>query len=408
MEFKQTTLDNGLTVIGEVNPAAASMAAGFFVRTGSRDETPEEAGVSHFLEHMMFKGTARRTAFDVNRDFDEMGASYNAFTSEENTVYYAAVLPEYRDRVVDLLGDMLRPALRQEDFDVEKNVILDEIARYEDTPSYRVYEKAMAQFFAGHPLANSVLGTSESISALRREQMLDYFNRRYSPTNVTVVGVGHFDFDQFVAKVARMCSHWRPYDAPRDVSPAAGCRARGVVTDPKVLREHIVLMSPAPPGQDRARYAAQLVGAIVGDSTGSRLFYALIDPAIADEAHMSYDLLDGSGAFITFLSTDAERSSEAIEIAQAEMKKFRDDGPTEAELQAAKNKIASGSTLKGELPMGRLTAVGFDWVYRKEYVPLGEQIDTLFAVSGEDVWNVARQYDLTASALLALGPVEKL
>ncbi len=408
MEFKQTTLDNGLTVIGEVNPAAASMAAGFFVRTGSRDETPEEAGVSHFLEHMMFKGTARRSAFDVNRDFDEMGASYNAFTSEENTVYYAAVLPEYRDRVVDLLGDMLRPALRQEDFDVEKNVVLDEIARYEDTPGDRVYEKAMAQFFAGHPLANSVLGTSESISALRREQMLDYFNRRYSPTNVTVVGVGHFDFDQFVAKVARMCSHWQPYDAPRDVSPAAGCRARGVVTDPKVLREHIVLMSPAPPGQDRARYAAQLVGAIVGDSTGSRLFYALIDPAIADEAHMSYDLLDGSGAFITFLSTDAERSSEAIEIAQAEMKKFRDDGPTEAELQAAKNKIASGSTLKGELPMGRLTAVGFDWVYRKEYVPLGEQIDTLFAVSGEDVWNVARQYDLTASALLALGPVEKL
>ena len=167
-------------------------------------------------------------------------------------------------------------------------------------------------------------------------------------------------------------------------------------------------MSPAPPGQDRARYAAQLVGAVVGDSTGSRLFYALIDPAIADEAHMSYDLLDGSGAFITFLSTDAERSSEAIEIAQAEMKKFQDDGPTEAELQAAKNKIASGSTLKGELPMGRLTAVGFDWVYRKEYVPLGEQIDTLFAVSGEDVWNVARQYDLTASAMLALGPVEKL
>jgi len=408
MEFTHTTLDNGLTIIGEVNPAAASMAAGFFVRTGSRDETSEVAGVSHFLEHMMFKGTARRSAFDVNREFDEIGASYNAFTSEENTVYYAAVLPEYMEGVVDLLGDMLRPALRQEDFDVEKNVIIDEIARYEDTPSYRVYEKAMAQFFAGHPLANSVLGTPESVSALRREQMLEYFNRRYSPTNVTVVGVGRFVFDAFVVKVRRMCGHWQPYDAPRDTSPPPCRRGHGILCDPKVLREHVTMMSPAPAGQDYARYPAQLVAAVIGDVTGSRLFYALIDPAIADEAHMGYDLLDGGGAFVTFLSTDAERAREALDIALAEYHKFLAQGPTEPELVAAKNKIASGSTLKGELPMGRLTAVGFDWVYRREYIPLAQQIQTLFAVPAEEVWKTARQYDLTATSTLALGPLETM
>ena len=141
MQFQQTQLDNGLAIIAEVNPSAASMAAGVFVRTGSRDETAEISGVSHFLEHMMFKGTPRRTALDVNREFDEIGANYNAFTSEENTVYFGAVLPAHQTRLLDILGDILRPALRGEDFETEKGVLLDEIARYQDVPGFRLYER---------------------------------------------------------------------------------------------------------------------------------------------------------------------------------------------------------------------------------------------------------------------------
>ena len=141
MEFLHTKLDNGLTIIAESNSSSASMAAGFFVRTGSRDESKELSGVSHFLEHMVFKGTDRRTAIDVNLEFDRMGAEYNACTSEENTVYYGAVLPEFQDPLVELLADLMRPALRMEDFEMERNVILEEIALYEDQPRFRVYEK---------------------------------------------------------------------------------------------------------------------------------------------------------------------------------------------------------------------------------------------------------------------------
>ena len=209
MEFKQTSLDNGLTIIAEINPDAASIAAGFFVRTGSRDETPEVSGVSHFLEHMTFKGTDRRSAFDVSREFDEMGAQSNAFTSEENTVYWGAVLPEFQTRLLDLLADMLRPALRQEDFDIEKNVIKEEIALYEDEPDFRVYEKLMAEHFEAHPLGNSILGTKESIGNLTSEGMRAYFARRYSPDNMTLVGVGNVDFGSFVDKASGMCSRWR-------------------------------------------------------------------------------------------------------------------------------------------------------------------------------------------------------
>src|SRR6266700_3867048 len=166
IRYDRVTLDNGLNIVGEFNDGAQSMAAGYFVRTGARDETAGISGCSHFLEHMMFKGTNRRSADDVNREFDEIGAQYNAFTSEENTVYYGAVLPEYQRRVVDLLTDMMRPALREPDFDVEKNVILEEIALYQDRPQFTVMDDARAAFYDGHPLGNSVLGTTESIQAL--------------------------------------------------------------------------------------------------------------------------------------------------------------------------------------------------------------------------------------------------
>src|SRR5215469_10969121 len=177
MPFHYHTLPNGLQIIGETSPSARSAALGFFVRTGARDEMPEECGVTHFLEHMVFKGTPRRTALDVNADFDRIGAQYNAFTSEEHTVFYAAILPEYLPRAVDILADILRPSLRAEDFDMEKKVIIEEIGMYEDQPMWSAYDQVRRLHFDDHPLGNSILGTKESVGGLSREQMYDYFRR---------------------------------------------------------------------------------------------------------------------------------------------------------------------------------------------------------------------------------------
>src|SRR6266571_2533745 len=179
MPFHQHTLENGLSVVGESSPSARSTAIGFFVRTGARDESAEVSGVSHFLEHMVFKGTPHRSALDVNMDFDRIGANYNAFTSEENTVFYAAILPEYLPQTVDILADILRPSLRDEDFDMEKNVIIEEIGMYEDQPMWSAYDHAKKLYFANHNLGNSILGTPASIRALARDQMQAYFDKRY-------------------------------------------------------------------------------------------------------------------------------------------------------------------------------------------------------------------------------------
>src|SRR6516225_6987786 len=166
-------------MIGETSPSARSVALGFFVRTGARDETTDVSGVTHFLEHMVFKGTPRRTALEVNRDFDRIGAQYNAFTSEEHTVFYAAILPEYLPQAVDILADILRPSLRVEDFDMEKKVIIEEIGMYDDQPLWSAYDHAKQLYFAEHPLGKSILGTVQSIEALKRDQMDAYFRRRY-------------------------------------------------------------------------------------------------------------------------------------------------------------------------------------------------------------------------------------
>jgi predicted Zn-dependent peptidase len=408
MEFLHRTLDNGLTIVGEVKPDAASTAMGFFARTGSRDEWPAVSGVSHFLEHMMFKGTARRTAFDVNREFDEMGARYNAFTSEENTVYYGAVLPEYREALADLLCDILRPSLRPEDFDTEKNVILEEISLYDDLPPFRVHERLMAVFFDGHPLGNSILGTRESIAAMKRDDMQEYFDRRYSPRNLTLCCAGNFDFDALCRQVESLTAGWKSFDCERALPAPPNPRRREAMHDADVQREHIAILAPAPSMQDDRAYAAQVAASILGDSSGSRLYYALIETALADEAHTHYMPMDQAGAYYTSLSADPDSASKALEVAEAEMRRLREDGPTDAELTAARNKIASATTLEGELPMGRLTAVGFDWVYRGEYVSMAEHVRRTLAVSREQVLGVLGEFDLSATSVCGLGPLESL
>ena len=157
--FREATLPNGLHVLAEVDPAAHSASIGFFVKTGARDEATEIMGVSHFLEHMMFKGTETRSAADVDRAFDDLGAEHNAFTTSELTAFHAHALPEHLPAAGEILADILRPALRQEDFDDEKAVILEEIAMYEDHPFWKLYERAMETYYDGHPLSHRVLGT---------------------------------------------------------------------------------------------------------------------------------------------------------------------------------------------------------------------------------------------------------
>ena len=408
MEFREHRLANGLEIVAECNDEAHSTAVGFFVQTGARDESSEIAGVSHFLEHMMFKGTPSRSADDVNREFDEMGAHYNAFTSEENTVYYAAVLPEYQTAAVELLGDIIRPSLREEDFDTEKQVIIEEIRMYDDQPPFGADDKCRAAHFGSHPLGNSVLGTVQSVGDLPVGAMRAYFENRDSPGNIALVAAGRIDFDGLVDTAQRICGGWKPLDAPRDTRPAPNHQGFACLEKSSATLEYVLQLANGPAAGDADRYAAKVLGTILGDDSGSRLYWALVDSGLAEQASLSHHDYLGTGLFMTYMSCEPDQAaSNLARIAEI----YRDaerDGVTAAELAQAKSKINSRVVLGSERPRGRLFTVGGNWVQRHEYRTVHEDLAAVDALTVESLAEVLARYPLSTNTTLAIGPLARL
>ena len=357
VEFKHAHLSNGLNVVAEVIPEAHTAAVGFFVKTGARDEDARVMGVSHFLEHMMFKGTDKRSAEEVDRDFDDLGADHNAFTTAEMTAFHAHCLPEHLPKAQEVLSDILRPAIRQADFDAEKSVILEEIAMYNDYPFWQLYERALEVFFADHPLRHRVLGTNETVGELKRDEMLAYFTHRYSADNTVFVAAGRMDFDAMVAQLQRECGSWNTTRASRAIAVPACARDRFAMRSDKVKRHYTIMLAPAPAQSDDRRYAAAMLAQILGDGEGSRLHWALIEPGLADEAQSQYDGKDHAGEFVMYASCPPAAAREVERVILREV-----DGLvaslTEDDLERTRSKIATGVTLHGELPAGRMSRSG--------------------------------------------------
>ena len=403
-----TTLANGLTIVTEPQPAALSVAIGFFVRTGARDESDEVWGVSHFLEHMAFKGRGELDADTLNRRFDEIGASYNASTSEEVTNYYAAVLPEYVPQAIDLLAGLLRPDLRPDDFDLEKQVILEEIGMYDDSPGFLVYERMMTTHFAGHPLGRTVLGSAASIIDLSREQMAAYHERRYGASAVSLIAAGAFDHDELVALAEQHCGDWQPGDGSRQVSSPQPPGAVDVLVRPDFLIQTVAQGGDAPPADSPHRLAAELLSFIVGDDTGSRLYWELVDPGHAESCELSYNEYDGAGVWMTYLSCVPQRADELVAAIARVYDEVNRDGVQPEELQRARNKLTSRLVLQSERPMGRLSAVGSDWIYRGRIVSLDEELAEIEAITVDDLAACLAAYPLSQTSTATVGPLTSL
>jgi predicted Zn-dependent peptidase len=404
MEFKSEKLENGLVIIGEINKSAKSAAVGFFVKTGSRDETEQINGVSHFLEHMLFKGTDKLSALQVNEAFDRTGAQFNAFTSEENTVYYAAVLPEYMAEVTELWTQLMRPALRDEDFDIEKNVIKEEIAMYKDLPSFDVMDQCRTLHFDGHPCGNSVLGSEESIDNLTAEQMRSYFAKRYAPNNIVLACAGNLDWYQIRSLAANSCGAWQQLTVERELSHSEGSRKKERLEKANLAREHICLMSAGVSAQDPRRFAASLLGTIIGDDVGSRFFWELVDKALAEAASMQFGAMDGTGAFCSYIRCSSENATKVLDIVRGIFDDLTEIGIAEDELTKAKNKILSALVIKNELPMGRLVDLGFNWTYLQKYQTIEDDVSAIKAVTIEDVHSLIEQFRPGDFTQLSLGP----
>ncbi|MDR1269551.1 MAG: insulinase family protein [Planctomycetaceae bacterium] len=413
MQFRKTQLDNGLEVIAEINEAAYSVSFGFFVNTGSRNETPEIAGVSHFLEHIAFKGTENRTAEEVNRRLDEIGADANAFTTEEQTVFFASLLPELLGDAVELLGNLLRPALRQDDFETEKQVILEEIRMYDDQPPFGADDKSRELFFAGHPLANSVLGTIESVSNLAIDQVRCYLEEQYCPENIVLIGTGRLDFDQFVRKAESVCGHWKLLQNTAvekkkpELRRVRGHRGFHRIFKESAAQQYTLLLSDAPSAGDADRFVAGMIANMIGDDVGSRLYWELVDSGVADSAELGTNEFFDNGFFVTGLSSEPEYAEEVLDRTRKIYDEMTLNCLTQEELDRSKNKILSRLVLANERPSGRLFSIGGEWTVHRQYRTIRQDLEEIRRITLDNVEAVLKKYPLNDHLLVTVGPLEK-
>lgn len=404
MQFHNQVLDNGLEIIAEVNKEAFSQSLGYFVKTGSRDETPEMAGVSHFLEHMMFKGTPNRSAVDVNRELDDLGSQSNAYTSEEQTVYYMSVLPENQNAALDLLTDMMRPALRDEDFQTERQVILEEIAMYDDQPPYGAMERAMEVYFRDHPLARRVLGTRETVAALDPESMRAYHEARYAPNNLTLVATGAVDFEALVQSAEKMTKYWKPSSSARSLRRPSIESEDVAMVHPPATQQYTLQYSPGPGYCDERRYVTRILASILGDDSGSRLFWELVDTGLAESAAVFTQEFEECGLICTFLACAPEQQEENWEAIRNTLASGKQNPITEREMELAKNKICAGMILGSERPSNRLFSVGNAWTFRRKYETIQAATKHYQAVKIEDVQEEFEKLSDRKQVTVSVGP----
>ena len=389
--FKETTIDNGMRICAECSEDAVTSAIGFFVKTGARDEDTSLMGVSHFLEHMMFKGTDSRTAEEVDLAFDSLGAEHNAFTSSEMTAFWGAGLPEVLPEVTDILTDILRPALRQSDFDAEKKVILEEIAMYDDQPFWVMYEHAMEKYYGTSPLGHRVLGTPQTIRDMKHGDLASYFYDRYSSDNSVVVMAGNIDFDLMVDTIQQQCSSWERTGATRKHESINRFQGRYVKEMKDLHQQYILMMMPSVSFQDPRRHAASALAAILGGADSSRLHWSLVDAGLAEVASASVDTNDGFGEQMVWAVCTPDDAEQVTDIIQNEMNTLC-DSITEEDLSRVVAKAATGAAVASERPSGRMQRLGSMLTISGEYSSLENELQTIEQLTVQDLQEVAEAF----------------
>jgi predicted Zn-dependent peptidase len=277
---------------------------------------------------------------------------------------------------------------------------------YKDMPSFDVMDQCRSLHFGAHPCGNSVLGSEESIDNLTSEQMRDYFARRYAPNNMVLACAGNFDFEKICSIASNSCSNWRRQAVERKLEHYDGSKKKKRTEKSNLSREHICLMSSGLSAQDPRRFAASLLGVIVGDNVGSRFFWELVDKALAEAASMQFAPMDGTGAFYSYIRCSAGNVPQVLYTVRGIFQSLYRDGITEDELRKAKNKVLSALVIKNELPMGRLGDLGSNWLYLEKYRTVEEDVNAIKAVNIDDVNVLIEQFKPGDFTQLSIGPVE--
>jgi predicted Zn-dependent peptidase len=383
-----TELDSGVRVVTEGVPSVRSVALGLWVRTGSRDETPAQAGVSHFLEHLLFKGTERFSAIEISERLDGLGASVNAATGKETTHLHARFLDEHTEEVFDLLAEMLLAPTYPE-IDSEREVVLEEIAMYEDEPQDRVHDVLADAVFGEHPLGRRVLGKAEVIASIPIPEIEAYRSRRYTGDRVVVGAAGHLEHEQIVALAERLVA---PPAGGNGAAPVAGpvdeARLRFYPKDTE--QYHICYGAPGIVRADERRYGLAVLDAIFGGSTSSRLFREVREKRGLAYSVGSYnEQYTDSGLVATYVGTREDNVEEACAVIGAELERLRGEPVSAVELARAKESVKGRLVLSSESTAARMTRASRATLFDLPIDSLDEILAKVDAVTVDELTELA-------------------
>jgi len=403
--FFQETLANGLMVAVEVMPETRSAACGFLVRAGSRDDPPGLAGMSHFLEHMCFKGNERLTSEELNTGFDEIGADTNAQTSKDQTFYYSWARSEDLGRQIELLAELMRPSIPAEEFEIEKDVILEEIATYKDDLSALAYDSLYEELCPDHPISHPVLGYDETIRAMTPDDMRGYLARKYAASNMVLIVTGNVDPAEVMDLARRHCGNWPgvPGQGRDRHPPALRTGAAGRITD-RFHQQAVVIAFPSVPTTHPLDETAEAVAAILGGSN-SRFFWNIHQKGLATRVSVIREEYADFGVMILVGLCEPENAERLLEAMRREAEQLTRDGPEPKEIRRVKNHRRTMLATESEAPGYRLGQIADDIDYRGGHRTTEERLAEVDAVSADTIAKYLGEYPIVSGGFLAtIGP----
>jgi predicted Zn-dependent peptidase len=415
MPIERTGFGSGLRVVTERMPGLRSVALGFWVLAGSRDEPPPISGSSHFLEHLLFKGTRTRSARDIAEAFDAVGGDVNAFTAKEYTAYYARVLDRDLPMAVEHLADMIQHSvLRAADVEAERQVILEEINVHEDTPDDLVHDLFTETLWPGHPLGRPVLGTRESVRAATREQIRRFYRRHYVPGNLVVVAAGSVRHEELLRLLGEVMDTGPALpDGPENFGLRRAERPPEPSGQARVVRRrteqaHICVGTNGLSRHDPDRFAFGIVNAALGGGMSSRLFQEVRERrGLAYSVYSYHSMYAEAGLFCAYAGTTPARAREVLDLIRREIEDVAEHGLTETEFERAKGHVKGSLVLSQDDPGSRMSRLGKSEIGHGEVLTVSETLRRIEQVSLEDARRVAKRVLSQPISLTVLGPFRK-
>jgi len=415
MPIDRTEFSSGLRVVTERMPSVRSVSLGFWVLAGSRDERPRISGSSHFLEHLLFKGTDRRSAQDIAENFDAVGGDVNAFTAREYTCYYARVLDRDLEMAVDHLADMVQHSvIRADDLDAERQVILEEINMHEDSPEDVVHDLFTHTLWPKHPLGRPILGTVETIGAANRASVRRFYGRHYVPGNLVIAAAGNLRHDELIRMLKQRMDTGRRLSDRGTPASAWNLRTAGRPPKPsgahlvkrrKTEQAHICLGTNGLARNDPDRFAFLVVNTALGGGMSSRLFQEVREKrGLAYTVYSYHAQYTEAGLFSAYAGTTPGRATEVVSLLRRELEAVRDGSITEIEFDRAKGHVKGSMVLSLEDPGGRMSRLGRSEIAHGEILSVDQALRRVEQVTLDDAHRVAERVLSQPMTLTVLGP----